>query len=81
MITGQQRKQVFSYSYYYCEKEGVLTEQIFLTNDREQFEKYGVLNHFYKPLYPNETELQKYGLKPQGRTWEKCNIFRERSCG
>jgi hypothetical protein len=41
------------------------------------YEKHGVLNHLYKPLYPNETELLKYGLNLQGRTWEKCNMTRK----
>lgn len=55
MITDpQQRKQAFVYSCYYCEKEGVTSEQIFHTNDRELYERHGVLNHLYKPLYPNE---------------------------
>jgi hypothetical protein len=31
----------------------------------------------YKPLFPNETELERYNLIPQNKPWEKCNITEE----
>lgn len=78
MITDpQQPRPTFAYSCYYCEKDGLPPEQVFHTNDRTLYEKHGVLNHLYKPLYPNETELKKYGLNPQDKAWEKCVITKK----
>lgn len=49
----------------------------FSTNDEHEYLKHGVKNHLYKPLFPNETELERYNLKPQNKPWEKCNITEE----
>ena len=38
----------------------------FSTNEHEYL-KHGVQNHLYKRLFPNETELKDYNLKPQNK--------------
>jgi hypothetical protein len=43
----------------------------FHTNNEQDYEKHGVLNHQKNPLlYPSKAEIEKYGLEPQGRNWE-----------
>jgi CDP-glycerol glycerophosphotransferase (TagB/SpsB family) len=49
----------------------------FSTNDEKEYLGHGVQNHLYKPLFPNETELECYSLRPQNKPWEKCNITEE----
>lgn len=44
----------------------------FLTDDVGEYEKHGALNHIENPLlYPSDAECEKYGLKRQGKEWEK----------
>jgi len=49
----------------------------FSTNDQNEYLTHGAQNHLYKPLFPNQTELERYNLRPQNKTWEKCNITEE----
>jgi hypothetical protein len=49
----------------------------FSTNLESEYLKHGVQNHLYKPLFPNETELKRYNLRPQNKPWEKCSITEE----
>jgi hypothetical protein len=44
------------------------------TNDESQYLKHGVRSHLYLPMFPYEAHLQRYGLKPQGKHWEKSKI-------
>jgi hypothetical protein len=32
--------------------------------------KHGVRSHLYLPMFPNEADLQRYGLNPQGKHWK-----------
>jgi hypothetical protein len=50
------------YKYYYC---------IFSTDFEDEYIKHGVLEHLYKPMFPNPTDLILYNLAPQGKSWEK----------
>jgi len=52
---------------YWCEKEG----NKFQTTDERKYLEHGAKRHFQKPMFPALVELEKYGLKPQGREWEK----------
>ena len=49
----------------------------FSTNDESDYLKHGAQSHLYKPLFPNETELKRYNLKPQNKPWEKRKITEE----
>ena len=51
---------------YYCEKEG----NKFETKIETEYLKHGVKRHYQKPIFPNTTDIEVYGLKPQGREWE-----------
>lgn len=43
----------------------------FETDNIEDYEKHGV-KHLGNPLlYPSKAEMNRYGLKPQGKDWEK----------
>lgn len=54
------------YKCYYCIQLS--------TNDEDEYLRHGAQNHLYKPLFPNQTELERYDLRPQNKPWEKCNI-------
>jgi replicative DNA helicase Mcm len=44
----------------------------FLTDDVGEYEKHGALNHYPNTLlYPSNAECEKYGLKRQGKPWER----------
>jgi hypothetical protein len=44
----------------------------FQTCSQEEYERHGALKHPKNPLlYPSRAEIEKYGLKPQGKSWEK----------
>jgi hypothetical protein len=57
---------IYKYSCYYCDKAG----KKFETNDESKYLKHGAQKHYKKPMFPNLTELKKYGLKYQNKTWE-----------
>ena len=43
----------------------------FHTNDEKDYHRHAVQKHTGIPvLYPTKAELEKYGLKPQGKSWE-----------
>ena len=52
----------FQYKCYHCDN--------FQTNNRDFYEHHGSREHFTKPIFPTKTEIEKYGLKPQGKEWE-----------
>ena len=52
---------------YNCDKVG----KNFETFDETEYKKHGAQNHHKNPLlYPSKAEIKKYGLKPQGKSWE-----------
>jgi hypothetical protein len=51
---------------YYCKKKG----NKFETNDETEYQKHGTKKHFQRPLYPNKTDIEVYGLTHQGRERE-----------
>jgi hypothetical protein len=53
------------YKCYYCD---------YSTEREDMYLRHGVVEHTYKPIYPNEVELQKYNLTPQGKPWEHFNM-------
>jgi hypothetical protein len=43
----------------------------FHTNDEKDYHRHAAQKHTGIPvLYPTKTELERYGLKPQGKSWE-----------
>lgn len=43
----------------------------FQTNSEREYQKHGTTRHPKNPLlYPSRFEIDKYGLKPQGKEWE-----------
>jgi hypothetical protein len=43
----------------------------FQTDSEREYQKHGALKHQENPLlYPSRYEIEKYGLKPQGKEWE-----------
>jgi hypothetical protein len=43
----------------------------FHTNDEKDYHRHAAQKHTGVPvLYPTKVELEKYGLKPQGKSWE-----------
>ena len=51
---------------YYCEKAGVQFE----TCDVKEYENHMATKHFRKPAYPTQSDMKRYGLTPQGKSWE-----------
>jgi hypothetical protein len=51
----------YNYLCYYCD---------YNTNNKDHYERHVVLRHDHSPAYPNKAEIEKRGLKPQGRSWE-----------
>jgi hypothetical protein len=47
---------------YYCDS--------FHRNDEEDYERHILIKHTGKPAYPNKAEIEKSGLKRQGKEWE-----------
>jgi hypothetical protein len=54
-----------SFSCYYCNYE---------THNEEEYKTHVVLKH-NQPAYPNKAEIEKRGLKPQGKDWEEGGSF------
>jgi hypothetical protein len=61
-----QASHVSPFKCYYCEKEG----NKFETKIETEYLKHGTKRHFQRPMFPNTTDIEIYGLKPQGREWE-----------
>ena len=57
----QEKKNKLLYGCYRCEFE---------TDIQIEYEKHCVLTHPDKPAYPSLTDIEKDGLKPQGKSWE-----------
>jgi hypothetical protein len=57
----QEKKNKIIYSCYWCNYE---------TDSQTEYERRGVLNHPHKPGYPSLADIEKDGLKPQGKLWE-----------
>lgn len=52
---------------YYCYHNGC----DFQTDDEREYRKHGTAKHLKNPLlYPSKFEIEKYGLKAQGKSWE-----------
>jgi hypothetical protein len=44
----------------------------FQTEDELDYQNHGALKHLKNPLlYPSKAEIEKYGLQPQGKQWER----------
>ena len=48
----------------------VITVRIFKTADETEYHRHGVIKHPSKPLYPSKADLERLGLKAQGRSWK-----------
>lgn len=59
-----------SFACYYCK---------FQTDWEEEYAKHGLSEHRYKPMFPNEAELQRYNLKSQGKRWEQPFMTKEQA--
>ena len=49
------------YSCYYCD---------YKTDNKDHYERHIILRHDHCHAYPNKAEIEKRGLKPQGKGWE-----------
>jgi hypothetical protein len=49
------------YPCYYCE---------YRTNNEEEYKQHVALRHPGRLAYPNKAEIEKRGLKAQGKSWE-----------
>jgi hypothetical protein len=58
---GTSNSNLEDYSCYYCDYE---------TNDKGEYENHVVITHD-RPAYPNKAEIEKRGLKPQSKDWER----------
>lgn len=56
-----EKKNNILYSCYRCEFE---------TSIQTEYERHNVLDHPGKPAYPSLADLEKDGLRPQGKHWE-----------
>ena len=59
---GISNKNPEDYPCYYCS---------YSTNNEDEYEQHVVLRHPGKLAYPNKAEIEKSGLKGQGKEWEK----------
>ena len=50
-----------SYPCYYCD---------YKTDNKDHYERHVIRIHYHSPAYPNKAEIEKRGLKPQGKDWE-----------
>jgi hypothetical protein len=55
-------QRVSLYQYYHCDN--------FQTNEETDYVRHGVKHHLYKPMFPSKVDLERHGLKPQGKSWE-----------
>ena len=54
-------KNLEDYSCYYCD---------YRTNNKDDYEQHVIIKHPGRPAYLNKAEIEKRGLKPQGKSWE-----------
>ncbi|MFL6343869.1 MAG: hypothetical protein ACJ71A_00275, partial [Nitrososphaeraceae archaeon] len=54
---------LYDYQCYYCDN--------FKTNNNDDYETHVIKKHAQShPCYPSKADLEKLGLKVQGRSWE-----------
>jgi hypothetical protein len=58
---GISNSNLEDYSCYYCK---------YNTDSQDHYERHVILRHNHCPAYPNKSEIDKRGLKPQGKDWE-----------
>jgi hypothetical protein len=51
----------------------------FKTDSEQEYVTHGLSFHRYKPMFPNEAELERYHLIPQGKRWEKPFMSKEKA--
>jgi hypothetical protein len=42
-----------------------------MTNNKDDYEQHVIIKHSGKLAYPNKPEIEKLGLKAQGKDWER----------
>jgi proteasome lid subunit RPN8/RPN11 len=52
----------FEFECYYCNH--------YKTNVKQDYERHVVLKHSGKPCYPSKVDLERLGLKAQGKSWD-----------
>jgi hypothetical protein len=60
-LQESESKQITCYSCYYCD---------YKIDKMDHYERHIILRHNHCPAYPNKSEIEKRGLKPQGKDWE-----------
>jgi hypothetical protein len=55
-------QQVPLFECYHCDS--------FQTKEELEYVRHGVKHHLYKPMFPSKPDLERHGLKPQGKSWE-----------
>ncbi|MDN5868044.1 MAG: hypothetical protein L0H55_11705, partial [Candidatus Nitrosocosmicus sp.] len=60
-LFSSDKKNKLIYSCYLCGLE---------TDSKEEYERHYVRTHPGKPAYPCLADITKYGLEPQGKSWE-----------
>ena len=55
--------RLYRYICYHCND--------FQTNNQDYYENHMARKHFQLPAYPSITDLQRHGLKAQGKEWER----------
>lgn len=41
----------------------------------QEYVKHNAITHTNKTAFPSQVEIEKYGLKPQGKRWEAMSMF------
>ena len=59
--TNNNLEDYLCYSCYYCD---------YKTDNKDHYERHVILRHDNCPAYPNKAEIEKRGLKRQGKDWE-----------
>jgi hypothetical protein len=47
---------------YYCD---------YNADSKDDYERHVIMRHGRSPAYPNKAEIEKLGLKAQGKDWER----------
>ena len=58
------------YNCYYCN---------YHTDWEQQYIEHGMLKHKFKPIFPNQAELERHHLEPQGQRWEQPFMTEEQA--
>jgi hypothetical protein len=59
----------YQFQCYHC-YERQTDNYNYQTNSEKEYDNHLHTEHPGKPAYPNKTQLEEFGLTPQGRTWE-----------